>query len=145
MFFNRIILVGRVVADPEIRYLPSGTPVANFRIAVDRVPRQTQTGERIKETDFFRVAVFGKQADFVKSYLTKGRLVLVEGEMRMNTWEDEFGNRRVSYEVNAFRVRLLDRKPQVEEETFTEESLEGDIGDEIDLEGESFEGDEPPF
>ncbi len=142
MYFNRIILVGRLVADPEIRYTPTASKVGVFRIAVDRNPRIGPDGEKIRETDFFRVVVFGKQADFVSTYLTKGRLVLVEGEMRMNRWTDDLGNKRTSYEVNAFRVRLLDKKPQIEETTELENVEEEDLSiiDEEEL-GE----DEPPF
>ena len=142
MYFNRIILIGRVVADPEIRYTPTGSKVSTFRIAVDRTPRQGPEGERISETDFFRVVTFGRQADFVGTYLTKGRLVLVEGEMRMNRWVDDLGNKRVSYEVSAFRVRLLDKKPQILEET----ELGGVEEEDLDIVDESdFGDDEPPF
>ncbi len=137
--FNRIILIGRLTADPELRYAPSGKAIATFRLAVNRPPRMSPSGERVEETDFFRVVVFRDAlVDFVSSYLTKGRLVLVEGEMRMNRWRNELGEPRVTYEVVAFKVEPLDRKPQEvpgEEEVI---DLEEDLGEDLG-------SDEPPF
>ena len=132
--FNRIILIGRLTADPETRYTPGGKPVVTFRLAVNRPPRTSPTGERIEETDFFRVVVFRERlVDFVSTYLTKGRLVLVEGEMRMSRWKNELGETRTSYDVVAFKVEPLDRKPDIiepeleeEEEIISEEDLESD-------------------
>ena len=113
MFYNRVILIGRVVADPEpARVTPSGVRVTTFRIAVDRVPRTTPEGEKVKETDFFRITAFGKLADFVELHLTQGRLILVEGELRANRWRDQLGSPRVIYEIRANNIRFLDRKPQ---------------------------------
>ncbi len=138
--FNKIILVGRLTADPEVRYAPSGNAVATFRMAVNRRPRTSPTGERVEETDFFRVVVFSQRlVDFVSSYLTKGRLVLVEGEMRMNRWKNELGESRTSYEVVAFNVNPLDRKPR-------EESLEEEIDlNEVLGDEEDSSNDEPPY
>ncbi len=132
--FNRIILIGRLTADPETRYTPGGKPVVTFRLAVNRPPRTSPTGERIEETDFFRVVVFRERlVDFVSTYLTKGRLVLVEGEMRMSRWKNELGEVRTSYDVVAFKVEPLDRKPDIiepeleeEEEIISEEDLGSD-------------------
>ena len=136
--FNRIILIGRLTADPETRYTPGGKPVVTFRLAVNRPPRTSPTGERIEETDFFRVVVFREMlVDFVSTYLTKGRLVLVEGEMRMNRWKNELGETRTSYDVVAFKVEPLDRKPEIIEPEFEEEE---EIISEEDL-----ESDEPPY
>ncbi len=135
--FNRIILVGRLTADPEVRYAPSGKAIATFRIAVNRPPRTSPNGERVEETDFFRVVAFRDQlVNFVSTYLTKGRLVLVEGEMRMSRWKNEVGESRTSYEVSAFRVNLLDRKPQ--------DNLSAEEEEEIILD-EDIENDEPPY
>ncbi len=138
--FNKIILVGRLTADPEVRYAPSGNAVATFRMAVNRRPRTSPTGERVEETDYFRVVVFSQRlVDFVSSYLTKGRLVLVEGEMRMNRWKNELGESRTSYEVVAFNVNPLDRKPR-------EESLEEEIDlNEVLGDEEDSSSDEPPY
>lgn len=134
-FFNKIILIGRLVRDPEERYTLSGMPVTTFTIAVDRVPRKNAS-EDAQATDFFRVVTFGKLAEFVRTYLTKGRLVLVEGEMRMRRWETPSGEKRVSPEVVANVVRFMDKKPaEIPEEEETPE----DVTEEI------FGEDEPPF
>lgn len=134
-FFNKIILIGRLVRDPEERYTLSGMPVTTFTIAVDRVPRKNAS-EDAQTTDFFRVVTFGKLAEFVKTYLTKGRLVLVEGEMRMRRWETPSGEKRVSPEVVANVVRFMDKKPA---EILEEEETPEDVTEEI------FGEDEPPF
>ncbi len=103
---NRIILIGRLVADPELRYTPSGVPVANFRLAVDR-PFRTQGGE--KETDFINIVAWRKSAEFATNYLTKGRLVAVEGRLQIRQWTTNDGQKRTTAEVVADNVQGLDR------------------------------------
>ncbi|MCD6551823.1 single-stranded DNA-binding protein [Thermotoga sp.] len=140
-FFNRIILIGRLVRDPEERYTLSGTPVTTFTIAVDRVPRKNAPDDA-QTTDFFRVVTFGRLAEFARTYLTKGRLILVEGEMRMRRWETQTGEKRVSPEVVANVVRFMDRKPA---ETPTEDMEEKLEIPEEDFTDDTFREDEPPF
>lgn len=106
--FNRVILVGRLVADPEIRYTPDGIPIASFRLAVDRPTRKGME----RQTDFIRVVTFRRLAEFAQSYLTKGRLVLVEGRLQVNSYTDRLGQRRTSVDVIAFTVQFMDRKPE---------------------------------
>ncbi|MCS7192702.1 MAG: single-stranded DNA-binding protein [Armatimonadetes bacterium] len=106
--FNRVILVGRLVADPETRYTPEGIPIASFRLAVDRPIRKGME----KQTDFIRVVTFRRLAEFAQSYLTKGRLVLVEGRLQINSYNDRMGQRRTSVDVIAFTVQFMDRKPE---------------------------------
>jgi len=139
-FFNKIILIGRLVRDPEKRYTLSGTPVTTFTIAVDRVPRKNAPDDA-QTTDFFRIVTFGRLAEFARTYLTKGRLVLVEGEMRMRRWETPSGEKRVSPEVVANVVRFMDRKPA---ETVNETEEELEIPEE-DFSSDTFSEDEPPF
>lgn len=103
---NRVILIGRLTRDPELRYVPSGHPVASFSLAVDR-PFTNQAGER--ETDFIDVVAWRKLADQVSQHLSKGRLVAVEGRLQIRTWEQE-GQRRKAAEVVADAVRFLDKK-----------------------------------
>jgi len=140
-FFNRIILIGRLVRDPEERYTLSGTPVTTFTIAVDRVPRKNAPDDA-QTTDFFRVVTFGRLAEFARTYLTKGRLILVDGEMRMRRWETQTGEKRVSPEVVANVVRFMDRKPVEMPSEDIEEKLE--IPEE-DFTDDTFSEDEPPF
>jgi single-strand DNA-binding protein len=106
--FNRVILVGRLVADPEIRYTPEGVPVASFRMAVDRPTRRGTE----KQTDFIRVVTFRRLAEFAHSYLTKGRLILVEGRLQVSNYIDRMGQRRTSVDVIAFAIQFMDRKPE---------------------------------
>ena len=102
---NKIILIGRLTKDPELRYTPNGTAVCNFTLAVER-NFKNQDGER--EVDFVDIVVWRKQAENCANYLAKGRLVAVEGSLRQNRWEDEDGNNRSKLEVNANEVQFLD-------------------------------------
>lgn len=101
---NRIVLIGRLVADPQLRYTQNGTAVANFRIAVDR-PFANQQGER--ETDFIDIVTWRKLAEVVANNLNKGRLVGVDGRLQVREYEYE-GQRRRQAEVVADTVQFLD-------------------------------------
>ncbi|ATY86305.1 single-stranded DNA-binding protein [Kyrpidia spormannii] len=103
---NRIILIGRLTQDPELRYTPSGTPVAHFTLAVDR-PRLNQMGER--ETDFINIVVWQKLGELCAQYLRKGRLAAVEGRLQIRSYENREGQRVRVAEVVADNVRFLDR------------------------------------
>lgn len=105
---NQIVLIGRLVRDPELRYTPSGVPVAQFALAVDR-PFTNAQGQR--ETDFFDIVVWRKQAELVSAHLQKGRLVAVQGLLQTRSYETPEGQRRKVYEIVADRVTFLDRKP----------------------------------
>jgi len=83
---NRVILIGRLTKDPDIRNLPNGTPVANFTLAVDR-PFKNQQGE--KETDFIPIVVWRKQAENCAKYLTKGSQVAIDGRIQVRSWEKD--------------------------------------------------------
>lgn len=103
---NRIILVGRLTRDPELRYTPAGVPVASLRLAVER-PFTNQQGER--ETDFIDVVCWRKLAETVSNHLQKGRLVAVDGRLQIRSYETQDGQRRRVAEVVAEDVRFLDR------------------------------------
>ncbi len=102
---NRVILIGRLVADPELRYTQSGTAVTNFRLAVDR-SFTNQSGER--EADFIPIVVWDKQAETCANYLNKGRLVAVDGRLQVRSYDAQDGSRRWVTEVVAQDVRFLD-------------------------------------
>jgi single-strand DNA-binding protein len=105
--FNRIILIGNLTRDPELRYAPSGTAVATMRIAVNSRVKQ---GDEFKdETLFIDTVVFGKQAESATQYLSKGRAVLIEGRLRERRWEYE-GQQKSKFEVIASTVRFLPRR-----------------------------------
>jgi single-strand DNA-binding protein len=104
---NRIILIGRLTRDPELRYVPSGQPVASFTLAVDR-SFANQQGER--QTDFIDIVAWRKLAEQVTQHLAKGRLVAVEGRLQIRSYETQDGQKRKAAEVVADAVRFLDRK-----------------------------------
>ena len=103
---NRVILIGRLVADPELRYTPSGVPVANCRIAVDR-PFKNAAGER--ETDFINIVAWRQRAEFAANYLGKGRLVAIDGRLQIRQWTTQDGQKRSTAEVVADDLQGLDR------------------------------------
>lgn len=113
---NRIFLIGRLTRDPELRYVPSGQPVANFTLAVDR-PFKNSQGER--DTDFVDIVAWRKSAELATQHLSKGRLVAVEGRLQIRSYEAQDGSRRKVAEVVTDRIQFLDRKngatPRVEE------------------------------
>jgi single-strand DNA-binding protein len=104
--YNRIILIGRLTRDPELRYVPSGAPVASFTLAVDR-PFRDQQGNR--ETDFIDIVAWRKLAEQVSQYMAKGRMVAVEGRLQIRSYETQDGQKRKVSEVVADGVRFLDR------------------------------------
>ncbi|TCP52208.1 single-strand DNA-binding protein [Tumebacillus sp. BK434] len=103
---NRIILIGRLTADPELRYTPSGTAVAQFTLAVDR-QRSNQNGER--ETDFINIVVWQKLGELCAQYLRKGRLAAVDGRLQIRSYENKEGQKVRVAEVVADNVRFLER------------------------------------
>ena len=107
MSFNKIIVVGNLGRDPEMRYTPQGTPVCTFSIASNE-RRKTSTGEQQDTTTWFRVTVWGKQAETVSKYLSKGRSVYVEGRLHVEDWTDKEGKPRYTLEVNASDVHFID-------------------------------------
>lgn len=109
---NRVILIGRLVRDPELRVTQSGLSVTKMRLAVDRA-RPNQQGQR--EADFIDIVVWGKQAETVGQYLRKGRLVAVDGRLQVRNYETPEGQKRTFYEVVAERVQFLDKASSANE------------------------------
>ena len=105
---DRIIIMGRLARDPELRRTQTGTPVASFRLAVDRDFKDKTTGE--KGTDWIDVVAWRSTAEFVSRYFTKGRMAVVEGRLQMRDWTDKDGNKRTSAEVVADNVYFGDSK-----------------------------------
>ena len=96
---NRIILMGRLTRDPELRHTQTGTPVASFSLAVDRDFKDKTTGE--KSTDFIDIVAWRQTAEFVSRFFTKGRMAVVEGRLQIRDWTDKDGGKRRSAEVIA--------------------------------------------
>ena len=104
---NKVILVGNLGRDPEIRYTQSGTPVANFTMATTEQWKDQQTGERNEKTEWHRIVVWGKTAEMCAQYLSKGRQAYVEGRIQTREWEDKEGNKRQTTEIVAQNVTFL--------------------------------------
>lgn len=105
---NRIIIMGRMARDPELRHTQSGTAVSSFTLAVDRDFKDKQTGEKV--TDWVDVVAWRNTAEFVSRYFTKGRMAVVEGRLQMRDWTDKDGNKRRTAEVVADSVYFGDSK-----------------------------------
>ena len=109
---NKVMLIGNVGQDPELRYTPDGNPVANFSIAVNR---RRRIGEEYKdETEWFNIVCFSRTAENVNQYLTKGQKVYVEGRFQSSEYVGQDGNQRKSFEVIANEVTFLSTRSEVE-------------------------------
>lgn len=126
--YNRIMLMGNLTRDPELRFIPSGQPVCEFGMAINRF-WNTPNGERREETCFVDITVWGKQGERCAEYLKKGRAVFLEGRLQFDTWQAQDGSKRSKHRVIADRVQFIDygrdgaqrgRAPQ--EESFPEPS-----------------------
>lgn len=107
---NKVMLIGNIGNDPEMRFTPTGNPVTSFNMAVSR-NYTTREGERKQETEWFTVVTWNRLAETCNQFLTKGRRAYVEGRLRTRSWEGQDGQRRFRNEVIANRVVFLDRQP----------------------------------
>ena len=106
---NKVLLIGRLGRDPEMKYTPSGQAVTNFSIATDET-YTGKDGQKVEKTEWHKIVVWGKQAEFCGNYLSKGRLVYVEGKIETRKWQDQSGADRYSTEIKADRVVGLDSR-----------------------------------
>lgn len=106
---NKAILIGRLGADPEVRYTPDGLMITNFNLATDE-SRKDKNGERIQKTEWHRIVTFGKLAEIAGKYLSKGKMVFIEGRIQTRAWEDKDGNKRYTTEIIAANMRMLEAK-----------------------------------
>src|SRR5690348_10764308 len=104
---NKVILIGNLGADPETRAMPSGSTVANLRVATSESWRDKQTGEQQERTEWHRVALFGRLAEIAGEYLRKGSQVYIEGSLRTRKWQDKQGNERYSTEIVGNEMQML--------------------------------------
>jgi single-strand DNA-binding protein len=105
---NKVMIIGNVGTDPEMRFTPNGNPVTSFRVATSRTFQQD--GQRKQETEWFTVTTWNKLAESCNQYLSKGKRVYVEGRLRSRTWEGQDGTKRTQIEIVAERVLFLDRQ-----------------------------------
>ena len=109
---NKVMIIGNLGGEPEMRFTPNGNPVTSFRVATNRV-YTSPVGERKEETEWFTVVAWGKLAEQCNQFLTKGRLVYAEGRLRTRTWESQDGQKHSRPEVIANRAVFLDRQAGV--------------------------------
>jgi len=137
--FNKIVLIGHLGRDPEVRYTPkSNTPVANISLATSEIFFKSD-GERDRKTQWHSIEAWGKKAEFAENYLKKGMQIIVEGKLRYNTWTDKNGSKRKTAKIRADQIVLMGKKGS------------GDVGEEPDQDdsdidnGFNEEGDGLPF
>lgn len=106
---NKVMLIGRLGRDPELRYIQSGAPVATLSVATDE-NYTDRDGNRVEKTEWHKVVVWNKQAENCNNYLSKGSLVFIEGSLQTRKWQDQQGQDRYTTEIRAQRVQFLDRK-----------------------------------
>ena len=106
---NKVILIGNLGADPEVRHLQNGASVANFRMATSETYKDKQTGERREQTEWHNVVAWRGLAEITEKYLRKGSKVYVEGKLRTRQWQDKDGNTKYTTEIQVDEMTLLDR------------------------------------
>ena len=119
MAFCKLMIIGNLGRDPEMRYTPTGKPVTQFTVAVNQSTRNQQTGEWTEDTDWFRVSVFGDRAERAAEQLRKGNRVFVEGRFRTREFEGQDGQKRTSLDLTADNVISLEKRPRDEEGAFS--------------------------
>lgn len=107
---NKVIIVGNLGADPEVRYMPSGSAVTNIRVATSEGWKDKQNGETQERTEWHRIVFFNRLAEIASEYLRKGSKVYIEGSLRTNKWQDQSGAERYTTEIIANTMQMLDSK-----------------------------------
>ncbi len=131
---NKVILIGRLGRDPEMKYLPSGTPVVNFSLATTERASSKDGGQRPERTEWHNIVAYSKLAELINQYLKKGRAAYIEGRIQTRSWDDRDGNKKSRTEIVANNVQFLDSRdsgsssstqsaPPVEAYNQVEESL----------------------
>ena len=110
--YNKVILVGNLTRDVELRYTPNGTAIAKFGLATNRTYKDSVTGENKQEVMFIDITVFGRSAEIANQYLGKGRKVLIEGRLVLDQWVDQNGQKRSKHSVVAEKVQFMDSKAE---------------------------------
>jgi len=150
MNLNKVFILGRLTADPQLRATPTGTPVGSFSIATNRVWND-KNGMKQEETEYHNVVVWGRQAEIANQFLRKGSLVLIEGRLRTRTWQDKQGQNRRTTEIICERLQLgpkpisqtrpsFDPQPPIEKTPPPSQELP-----EINLDEENIKAEDLPF
>ena len=136
MSFNKIIIVGNLGRDPELRYTPQGVAVCNFSLATNE-KRRDKTGESHDVTTWFRVTLWRQQAETAAKYLTKGSAVYVEGRLRVEEWTDRDGNNRHTLEVQATDMQFIGSSAGRSDDYESEHAPEGEFAGPADAQSSS--------
>ncbi len=126
---NKVMIIGHLGRDPEMRYTPSGRPVTTFTVATSR-SWNTVDGERHTETEWFNIVAWGNLAEICKQYLNKGQQVYIEGRLQTRKWEDKEGNRHYTTEVVAQEMMMLGERKESNNQAHTEEANEAEMPNE---------------
>jgi len=110
--YNKVILVGNLTRDVELKYTPNGTAIAKFGLATNRTYKDSMSGDNKQEVMFIDITVFGRSAEVANQYLKKGKKVLIEGRLVLDQWVDANGNKRSKHSIVAERVQFMDNKNQ---------------------------------
>jgi len=122
---NKVMIIGRLGRDPEMRYTPSGKPVTTFNVATNRI-WNTSSGERRKATEWFNVVAWSSLAEICNQYLQKGKQVYIEGRLQTRHWEDKEGKHHSSVEIVANEMIILDNRQQASETSPGEDQEDND-------------------
>jgi len=120
--YNKVILVGNLTRDVELKYTPSGTAIAKFGLATNRTYKDTMTGENKQETMFIDITVFGRSAEVANQYLKKGKRVLIEGRLVLDQWVDSTGQKRSRHSIVAEKVQFMDTRSESENSGYNYQS-----------------------
>ena len=107
---NKVILIGNLGSDPEVRYTPDGVPVANFSLATTESWNDRNTGERQERTEWHRLVLWRRQAEVAQQYLKKGSKIYIEGKLQTRSWDDQSGQKRYTTEIVVFDMQMLDSR-----------------------------------
>ena len=107
---NKVMIMGNLGVDPEVRYMPNGSAVTNIRVATSEVWKDRQSGEKQERTEWHRIVLFNRIGEIAAQYLRKGSKVFIEGTLRTNKWQDKDGNERYTTEIIANNMQLMDSK-----------------------------------
>lgn len=107
---NKVMIMGNLGTDPEVRYMPNGSAVTNIRVATSEGWKDKQTGEKQERTEWHRIVLFNRIGEIAAQYLKKGSRVFIEGSLRTNKWQDQNGNDRYTTEIIASSMQLMDSK-----------------------------------
>ncbi len=111
---NKVLLIGRLGRDPEVRYTPDGTAIANFSIATSEEWKDKKTGEKQERTEWHRIVAFRRLGEICGEYLSKGRQVYVEGRLQTRDWQDKDGNKRYTTEIVASQMQMLGSRDSID-------------------------------